>query len=98
MTLEWTHARTDQVNLLARSENFAEILPPKNVTAVIATIAMNATRIPYSASAAPSSSLVNLLIATLMRATLTLRVNKVMMMLLLAAGSLAVESRGNDDL
>ena len=45
-----------QLNLFAYSENFAETLLPKNVTAVIATIAMKATRIPYSARAAPSSS------------------------------------------
>ena len=33
-----------QVNEVASDENFAEILLPKNVTAVIATIAMNADK------------------------------------------------------
>jgi len=48
-----------QVNVFPSWENFAETLLPKNVTAVMATMAMNATRTPYSARAAPSSSLKN---------------------------------------
>jgi hypothetical protein len=51
------------VNAFAYAENFDEILLPKNVTATIATIAMKATRIPYSASAAPSSFAMKLRIA-----------------------------------
>lgn len=43
----------DQEKLLASEENVAEIPLPKNVTAVIATIAMNAMSTPYRASAAP---------------------------------------------
>ena len=61
--------RFDQVNELASDENFAEILLPKNVTAVIATMAMKATRIPYSASAAPSSFLIKRRAASAMRVT-----------------------------
>ena len=72
-TLEGTHPGVDQLKLFAIVENFAEILLPKKVTAVIATIAMNATRMPYSASAAPSSLLTNRRAASVMRATLYLQ-------------------------
>ena len=61
----------DIEKVVAIDENFAEILLPKNVTAVIATIAINATRMPYSASAAPSSSLKKRRAAKAMRATCT---------------------------
>lgn len=53
---------SDQVKDVASCENFAEILLPKNVTEVMATIAMKATRIPYSARAAPCSSAKNFLV------------------------------------
>lgn len=51
----------DQTNEFASCENFVETLLPKKVTALIATMAMKATRIPYSARAAPSSSVKNFL-------------------------------------
>lgn len=50
------------VKLFPSAENLFEIFAPKNVTATMATIAMNAIRMPYSARAAPSSPLIKRLI------------------------------------
>ena len=58
-----------QVKVLPISENLFLMRVPKNVTATIAAIAMKAMRMPYSARAAPSSSLTNLLAAALIRST-----------------------------
>jgi hypothetical protein len=69
--IERPHPLCDQLNEFPIAENFAEILLPKNVTAVIATIAMNATRIPYSANAAPSSLVTKRRAADVIRATAT---------------------------